>query len=456
MHEEPPRPVDSGRFSMREQTATTQPQKKERDAEKERLLDLKMKALRGGSIKVEKVQVAVQKKINDQPTGKQRDPEKERLLDEKMKAMKLKAAQPATTAKTAAKPSAAKYKPSAAKKGFRAIAAPKADPIPLRVHAITAKDEEDYRALSKETIAGYDKQITSLMKEMYEDRNAGMMILDDINSKIKHRSHYWQLAFSTMDIACEALRSQAGRAKEILRFLRCKTMDSRLMAKALNMFSETMDDKKVDFPNSPAYFKEMVQYAVSEGLVADIELSSEAVRRFGGLSPAGPVATALWSGKLGAELKAPSGADPNVFLAAVLDYTASKSLSVNDLVELEEEDSETYVFTAAKDDQYGTILKAVLLPITDADAQYALVKVIVAFAKRQGFPTIGDDDSLLQTLLYSFYDLDILEDMETALIKWFQEAKAEDAASTPVTQVNDFMESLMDDDDDDDDDSDDE
>ena len=182
MHEEPPRPVDSGRFSMREQTAA-QPKKKERDEEKERLLDLKMKALRGGSIKVEKVQVAVQKKVNAQPTGKQRDPEKERLLDEKMKAMKLKAAEAATAAKTAAKPSAAKYKPSAAKKGFRAIAAPKADPIPLRVHAITAKDEEDYRALSKETIAGYDKQITSLMKEMYEDRNAGMMILDDINSK---------------------------------------------------------------------------------------------------------------------------------------------------------------------------------------------------------------------------------------------------------------------------------
>merc|ERR1712130_545117 len=121
-----------------------------------------------------------------------------------------------------------------------------------------------------------------------------MGILDDINSKIKHKSHYWQLAFCTMDLACEALRSQTDRAKEILRFLRCKTMDSRLMAKALTCFAETLDEKKVDFPKAPGYFKEMAQYAVSEGLVDDLELSNEHLRRFGELPDAGPVAKALW------------------------------------------------------------------------------------------------------------------------------------------------------------------
>lgn len=294
------------------------------------------------------------------------------------------------------------------------------------------------------------------MKEMYEDRNAGMMVLDDINSKIKHRSHYWQLAFTTMDIACEALRSQTGRAKEILRFLRCKTMDSRLMAKALNLFAEIMDDKKVDFPKAPEYFKEMVQYALSEGLVADIQLSNEKLRRFADLPPAGSIATTLWSGKLGATLKAPSDADPAVLLTTLLDFVACNSLDVNEMVEPEEEGSDTFVFTAVKDDQYGTMLKAALKPIKDADKQYELIKIMVAFAKQQGFPTIGDDDSLLQTLLYSFYDLEILDDMETAAIKWFEGAKAADAAGTAVTQVNDLMESLMDDDDSDEDDSSDE
>merc|ERR1719460_711405 len=100
------------------------------------------------------------------------------------------------------------------------------------------------------------------------------------------------------------------------------------------------------------------------------------------------------------------------------------------------------------------MLKAALVPVTDADKQYRFVKVMVGFANRQGFPVIGDDDSLLQTLLYSFYDLEILEDLETAAIKWFEEAKAADAKSTPVVQVSDFMESLMDDDDDDDSDED--
>merc|ERR1719174_1992564 len=92
IREQPPRPVDSGRFSRRDDVPDTRQSKpKERDAEKERLLDEKMKALRGGSIKVVQVQVPVQRNpVSVQPGGKQRDPEKERLLDEKMKAMRLK------------------------------------------------------------------------------------------------------------------------------------------------------------------------------------------------------------------------------------------------------------------------------------------------------------------------------------------------------------------------------
>merc|ERR1712032_950865 len=99
------------------------------------------------------------------------------------------------------------------------------------------------------------------------------------------------------------------------------------------MGGDTMEDKKVDFPKAPAYFKEMVQYAVSEGLVADIELSSNGARLYGGLPSAGPVATALWSGKLGADLKVASDADPGVLLSTVLDFVASKSRCTDDLVE---------------------------------------------------------------------------------------------------------------------------
>merc|ERR1712222_148647 len=107
----------------------------------------------------------------------------------------------------------------------------------------------------------------------------------------------------------------------------------------------------------------MVQYAVSEGLVADIELSSNGARLYGGLPSAGPVATALWSGKLGADIKVPYDADPGVLLSTLLDYVASKSRCADDLVELEDDDSETFVFKAARDGQYGTMLKAALTPI---------------------------------------------------------------------------------------------